>query len=336
MNLRSPSTISALLALSGLATVGWLSSLSPSQAKPSSTQSAQFTVTSTAQAFKLPAASKPFQPAELKKDANPSPVRAVICEPGQSPKECDDRIPMTNRDYPWSAIGRVYITRANGQLARCSGVLISENIVLTNSHCIVDHKDDGKLAKNIRFRPNLVNGVVPRQEDIADVIAVHYGTDFQGVRVAPNANDWGLLKLNKPLGKTYGYLGWKVLSPNIMVKNPKKFIMVGYSGDFPDPAVAQYKKLGLTAGKGETAGVHQDCSILGEWKEDKEVLVHDCDTTGGSSGGPILGVIDDEYYVVALNAAERTEQDEKGNVVRGIENYAVKMNRLEEWLKKKP
>lgn len=94
--------------------------------------------------------------------------------------------------------------------------------------------------------------------------------------------------------------------------------------------------MGLTAGRGETAGAHLKCSILGELKDDKEVLVHDCDTTGGSSGGPILAVIDGEYYVVALNSAELTEQDEKGTIVRGIENYAVKINRLEEWLKKKP
>jgi V8-like Glu-specific endopeptidase len=166
MNLCPPSTISALLALSGLATVGWLSSLAPSQAKPSSTQSAQFTVAPSAQAFKLPTASKPFQPTELKKDEKPHPDRGIICKPDQPQKECDDRIPMTNRNYPWSTIGRVIIARANGKFSGCSGVLIQEDIVLTNSHCIVDSTDN-KLAKTIQFRPNLINDTVQRQEAVA-------------------------------------------------------------------------------------------------------------------------------------------------------------------------
>jgi hypothetical protein len=39
-------------------------------------------------------------------------------------------------------------------------------------------------------------------------------------------------------------------------------------------------------------------------KEQAGFLLHDCSTAGGSSGGAIIGVIDGEPYIVALNNAE--------------------------------
>jgi len=76
----------------------------------------------------------------------------------------------------------------------------------------------------------------------------------------------------------------------------------------------------LNAGKGETAGVHSDCSILGE---SDGMLVHDCDTTGGASGSALITEIDDKYYIVGLHAAGLYKQDGTGR-----ENYAVEIERI--------
>ncbi|WP_052330829.1 serine protease [Rivularia sp. PCC 7116] len=104
-----------------------------------------------------------------------------------------------------------------------------------------------------------------------------------------------------------------------MLKYPKKFRMIGYSKDFPTPETLKAFPY-LKAGEGLTAGVHDGCSIL---KEEAGSLSHDCDTTGGSSGGPIVAQIKGKYYIIALNNAERF--DMYGGA---IDNRAVKVSFL--------
>jgi protease YdgD len=58
--------------------------------------------------------------------------------------------------------------------------------------------------------------------------------------------------------------------------------------------------------------------------EESNVLLHDCDTTGGSSGGAIIGVIGNQPYIVALNNAEIKTRD--GRV---IINLGVKIDFLD-------
>ncbi|NJR76608.1 MAG: hypothetical protein HC773_29760 [Scytonema sp. CRU_2_7] len=80
---------------------------------------------------------------------------------------------------------------------------------------------------------------------------------------------------------------------NTLIKNQKKFIFVGYSGDFPNPKKRGYDF--LSAGPGWTASFQGKCSILGD---EQNILFHDCDTTGGSSGGPIIGVMNGQPYML--------------------------------------
>ena len=104
-----------------------------------------------------------------------------------------------------------------------------------------------------------------------------------------------------------------------LVQNQKKFIFVGYSSDFPNPKKPKYEF--LSAGSGWTASFQDKCSIL---QDDQNVLFHDCDTTGGSSGGPIIGVIDGQPYIVALNNAEIKARNSNAAV-----NLAVKIDVLD-------
>lgn len=53
-----------------------------------------------------------------------------------------------------------------------------------------------------------------------------------------------------------------------------------------------------------TASVQKGCSIV--YEENNE-LFHDCDTTAGSSGGAIIGVIDGKPRIVGLNNAQRRD-----------------------------
>ncbi|MFS0517531.1 hypothetical protein ACEYW6_22840 [Nostoc sp. UIC 10607] len=67
--------------------------------------------------------------------------------------------------------------------------------------------------------------------------------DFKNGTLADYSNDWAILKLNKPIGKKYCYLGWKSLPSSGLVGDTKKFALVGYSGDFPNPKKKGYENL---------------------------------------------------------------------------------------------
>jgi V8-like Glu-specific endopeptidase len=231
----------------------------------------------------------------------------------------DDRIPMTSRNYPWSAVGKIEGVSAEGNGYSCTGTLISEDVVLTNAHCVVN-AETKKVSQAIAFLPNLVNGVVKSKNDIAYATNVYYGTDFKNGTLTDYTKDWAILKLNKPIGKKYGYLGWKSLPSSSLVGDTKKFALVGYSGDFPNPKKKGYET--LTAGESMTAGVHLKCSIL---RRQDSFLYHNCDTNQGASGGAIIGNINGNYYIFALHSGS--------NEVNGLLlNRAVEMSRLDEWL----
>lgn len=262
---------------------------------------------------KLPASGKPFKPNGLNQLNKIPKTRGVI--------GTDDRIPMTLRQYPWSSIGRVAGITAGGGKYHCTGTLIAENLVLTNSHCVVD-PDTHKLSQKIWFQPNVINAEVLDMADVATVKEVIYGTDFTDRN--QDKNDWAVMLIDKPLGRKYGYLGWKNLPTSAFAQIPQQLFFVGYSGDFPNPQNPNYRR--FTAGAGWTAGAQQGCSILGE---EQEILLHDCDTAGGSSGGPIIAFIDNNPYIVALNNAEIKNRDRKGVV-----NLAVKISLIEQALKR--
>lgn len=167
--------------------------------------------------FNIQATSKPFQPSGLASSESPfDRSRAIIRQ--------DDRIPMISRKYPWSAIGRIVGKSTDNSIYTCTGTLISENIVLTNSHCVIDPKTH-QLSNRVVFLPNVINGKLQDDNDAALAEKVLYGTNFTEDKITNQRKDWALIKLNKPIGRKYGYLGWKSLPSSTLIKNQKKFLL---------------------------------------------------------------------------------------------------------------
>lgn len=261
--------------------------------------------------FNLQGTGNPFQPPKLASSEKPyDHSRAIIRR--------DDRIPMISRKYPWSAIGRIVGKSANDNLYTCTGTLIAENVVLTNSHCVIDPKTY-QPSNRVAFLPNVINGKLQNNNDIAVAEKVFYGTDFTEDNITNQKKDWALIQLNKPIGRKYGYLGWTSLPSSTLIKNQKKFIFVGYSSDFPNPKKRGYEF--LSGGSGWTASFQENCSIVGD---KQNILLHNCDTTSGSSGGPIIVNINGQPYIVALNNAEIKSSNDKTAV-----NLAVKIDFLD-------
>ena len=264
---------------------------------------------------------KPFKPDDLEQSEKPYDGDRGI------PRGIDNRIPMLSRNYPWSTIGRIEGTTADGESYYCTGTLVASDIVLTNAHCVIS-SETHQLSKQLRFIPNVINGKPQSPGDMAKVqnIAknVLYGTDFKDGgfnNVKNQSNDWALMIINQPLGRKYGHLGWKSVSASTLIKQKRgKLFFVGYSSDYPDPSKEGYES--LTAGKGLTAGYEDGCSIVGE---ESNHFYHDCATASGSSGGPIIDVIDGLPYIVALNNGEATNSITGQDII----NFAVKMDFLD-------
>lgn len=297
--------------LSVIALGNWVSVQAQTQVKPQQSITPKFISSQQGDKLKLEGDGKPFIPPGLGRAPKPNEgdSRGI-------PTGIDPRTPMTSTKYPWSTIGRVQGTTADGGKYHCTGTLIDSSLVLTNAHCVID-PETAKLSARIQFFPNVID---ENYQDTAEVEQVRYGTDFkQSSNVSPN--DWAILKLNHPLGRKYGYVGLKSIPTSTLTRNKKAFFFVGYSRDFPNDTYQKY----FRAGRGWTASYEEGCSVVGE---EDGFLLHDCATAKGSSGGAIIGVINGDPYIVALNNAEykdpRTGQD-------GF-NYAVKVSTIQQGL----
>jgi protease YdgD len=241
--------------------------------------------------------SQGFQPDDLPVVDDPAQnTRAVIGE--------DERTPVLMRAYPYSAIGRLdWLDAAGNVQGWCTGTLIGPDVVLTNSHCLLDAETEEVITPEeyetrrdrLVFHANMIQG---KEQATAQVIAYDYGWKED----QNPANDWAVLRLDQPLGEQAGYLPWLDLDfTNLGIVNrlAGKVRVAGYSYDFPTEDRPEFGK------SGETAGVSFDCTIFGVRNVDPlaVALLHQCDTNFGASGSALFVQRDDNtYHIVGLHS----------------------------------
>ena len=208
----------------------------------------------------------------------------------------DDRVPLDSVAYPWSAIGRVNLEIGG----YCTGTVIAPGKVLTAAHCLWNTRTRrwyparflhfvagyrrGEFLVHSRVEFYSVNGAyVPRNP-------------LDKVHPPMSQNDWAVLTLKKDVTPQTGTVPLGSVRRNAIKDFElfrKSLTQAGYSMD-----------------RAHLLTMHQGCSV-NRASRSRDILYHDCDTTSGDSGSPILRQKGEGFEIVGMHVSTRKSKGVK-------------------------
>ena len=190
----------------------------------------------------------------------------------------DNRILVDVTQMPWRAVG--LLEMGDGS---CTGTLIAPDRVATAAHCITD--GSGPI-KGIVFRAGASGDTDLGR---ASVISALVAPDYSDETAAPNGgngDDWAILTLDRPLGTQIG-----IVRAHVFDKDDIGRITAG---------TFRVSQAGYSWDTGDYLSGHMDCSVLQVYGDGS--IIHNCDTTQGDSGSPIMTMIDGEWRLIAVDS----------------------------------
>lgn len=194
----------------------------------------------------------------------------------------DNRVTIDNPSvYPYSAIAYLVVKARCGCDWTATGFMVGPDAMMTASHCVVC-SDHGQTANEITAYFGYVSSKNYRYKYTKGT-HYWYGTNFSNGDGTYGYNghldwDYAYIKLQERVGDTVGWFG-------LYAKSDSELELSGFE-------LAGYRRGELKASWGVT-NVYNDYRIS-----------YNNDTLAGNSGCPVFT---DDYYVVAINIAERLD-----------------------------
>lgn len=193
----------------------------------------------------------------------------------------DDRVIVRPAEgMPWAAVGLLETNDGS-----CTAMLIGPRLLATAAHCLRD--GNGEIKARV-FRAGAFGAAETAR---AYIVAQTVAPDYTAQSSPPgqgNGDDWALLTLDRDLGLEIGFvrpyvLGQADLDRIRSGKEPFLVSQAGYSWD-----------------TGSWLSGHMECRVLTAYADGS--FIHDCDTTRGDSGSPILALVEDEWRLIAVDS----------------------------------
>lgn len=178
--------------------------------------------------------------------------------------------------------------------SRCTGFLISDDVLMTNQHCI----PSSQYARGVTASFNYEKGVSLGSEERFDC-SEFIGNDEE--------LDFALLKCKGQPGAKYGHVD---LSESLVAKGSRIYVVQQNCDYYSDRNCAYTKKISH-----------------GDVEDSADEITHNADTLGGSSGSPVFS--ETSHQVIAIHHAGLGNNGQG----RGVENYAVPMSRIVPYIK---
>jgi len=187
-----------------------------------------------------------------------------------------------------------YLRKSDG---RCTGFLISEDIVMTNHHCI----EDATLAKSAKMIFKVIEGTT--KDD-------WHKSTYECKTFIGNNNflDYSLIRCDGKPGKKYGHLTLTETDPEEF----EELYIIHQNCDYKTNKRCYRQKI-------ISHGTLQD---LPKYKKEHN-FNHNADTLSGSSGAPVLSTIENKVIGIHYNGHY---EDQNRDLGRGVVNSAMKMN----------
>jgi hypothetical protein len=185
-----------------------------------------------------------------------------------------------SQSYPWRCTGKVFTFNAEGPEGSGTGVLVGPNLMMTASHVW----PWGQAGRSMLFSPGFRDG---HQQPTSFV------TRVRGVKITddddPSGYDYVICQLEQPLGEMLGWMG-SCSFGNEDDYAIRRWISSGYPTWFKD---------------GNRPAAEFDVEIVDIDSDDPGLELETTYNTamgGGWSGGPLWGVIDDDFKIVGIKS----------------------------------